>query len=347
MDTLFAHKLLRVLKYAVITMALAVIFIAFSSAEFIWPHIFYLLVGAWTGIIQEFIIADRLRKLPWGFQVFMQIFLVNILTIGVVLSILYFDLDPEHRGVDLVDGDLLKIIVAPVMLKICLNVLIVTTFAIVFFQLESLIGRYTFPKFVFGRYDKPRREEMVCMFMDIQDSTTIAEKLGDDLYFEFLNETLFLMTKPALKNKAEILKYIGDEVVFTWSKNRGLKNAHCIRIYFDVLAEVEAKKEAFMERYGVAPKFRAGVHCGPVITAIIGHLKRGIDHSGDVMNTTARIAGMCAKLNVEFSTSKDLLDHLEDLPEGITTSSLGIVELKGKEVAKELFELKQKNQGLT
>ena len=344
MSPLIGHKLIRILKYALVTQVIAAIFITFSpNQDYNWLQLFYLLLGAWTGFLQEFVIGDRLRKLAWIIQIIVQVLLVNIVTMGIVIFIYKLDLDPDFNRAELDDMRIAELVIAPDMLRLYRNVFIVTAASIAFFQLETLVGRYTFPKYLFGQYDKPVREELVCMFMDIRDSTTITEKLGDERYFEFLNDTLFLMTDPALSNKAEILKYIGDEVVFTWSMKRGLKNANCIKIYFDILEQVEKNREMFEREYGVVPQFRAGVHCGHVITAMIGHLKKGIDHSGDAMNTTARIAGVCSPMNAELIASKELMDRIKEVPENLRTVPLGEISLKGKEKPMELIKIERRS----
>ena len=49
----------------------------------------------------------------------------------------------------------------------------------------------------------------------------MAERLGDVRYFRFLNYTYSLMTDAMLRNEAEIHKYVGDEVIFTWPMRIG------------------------------------------------------------------------------------------------------------------------------
>ena len=90
-------------------------------------------------------------------------------------------------------------------------------------------------KFLWGRYYKPVEEERVFMFLDMKSSTTVAERLGHQKYYALLDQFYHEISIPVLRNKAEIYQYVGDEVVFTWKTKVGIKNAHCIEIFFDII----------------------------------------------------------------------------------------------------------------
>src|SRR5690606_24877273 len=42
-----------------------------------------------------------------------------------------------------------------------------------------------------GRYIHPKIENRIVMFIDLKDSTPIAEKLGHSVYFEFIREFIY------------------------------------------------------------------------------------------------------------------------------------------------------------
>jgi adenylate cyclase len=137
------------------------------------------------------------------------------------------------------------------------------------------------------------------------------------------------MSKSVIRNKATILKYVGDEVILTWPKKRGVKHNRCINFYFDFFDELEKHKFEFVEKYGVFPKFKAGLHVGIVTAAYIGTIKKQMDYSGDVMNTAARIQSVCNDFEANFLISTSLADMLSS-DDKIVFSNLGCVELKGK-----------------
>ncbi len=98
------------------------------------------------------------------------------------------------------------------------------------------------------------------------------------------------------------------------------------------------KKRAdwYDKAFGVVPTFKAGLHVGMVTTGEIGTLKKEIIFTGDVLNTTARIQGLCNQYNVSNLISEDLMKELQ-LGNRFHVTSLGPTELKGKEEKMELF----------
>ena len=77
---------------------------------------------------------------------------------------------------------------------------------------------------------------------------------------------------------------------------------------------------------------------GAVTTGEIGVLKKEIIFTGDVLNTTARIQGLCNTFNVDILVSEDLIKSLELEPE-FKINSVGVVELKGKNEHIALFTI--------
>ncbi|MFT4762355.1 MAG: adenylate cyclase [Paraglaciecola sp.] len=86
----------------------------------------------------------------------------------------------------------------------------------------------------------------------------------------------------------------------------------------------------YQEKYGLVPKFKAGLHCGQVTTGEIGVIKRDIAYSGDVLNTTARIQSKCNDFGVEILLSKYLLDMLNIPPHSLAQKKIGAIDLRGR-----------------
>ena len=57
--------------------------------------------------------------------------------------------------------------------------------------------------------------------------------------------------------------------------------------------QFENKPGNTMNNFGLLPEFKAGFHLGKVTTGEIGVIKKEIIFTGDVLNTTARIQGLC------------------------------------------------------
>ena len=194
-----------------------------------------------------------------------------------------------------------------------------------------------FADILLGKYIEPKIEKRIVMFIDLKDSTPIAEKLGHQQYFKFIREFIYLVSNALIEHGGGIYQYVGDEVVVSWIFEK--KNTkRCMAALIEARRNLQKKGEHFRRRFGVVPEFRVGIHVGDVTVGEIGVIKKDIAMSGDTMNTTARIRSACSELNQKYIVSKDFKENVE-LTEW-QTESLGIVELKGKNQGIELFSLK-------
>jgi adenylate cyclase len=211
--------------------------------------------------------------------------------------------------------------------------------AIVFFrQLDRLLGPGVLLRYLSGRYHTPRREARIFMFLDLKSSTSLAERLGPEAYYNLVNECFRDLATPVLESAGEIYEYVGDEVVLTWTEERGLRNANCIRVFFDFIDRLETKRETYIERFGVVPEFKAGVHVGEVVSAEIGDLKKSLVFNGDVLNTVSRIQGQCGELGKRLLASSPLVERLT-LPPEWRVEDMGEVSLRGKHAPVRLLAL--------
>jgi class 3 adenylate cyclase len=169
----------------------------------------------------------------------------------------------------------------------------------------------------------------IFMFLDIKSSTGIAEQLGHVRYFELLNDFFADIIEPIVAHEGKIYQYVGDEVVVSWPVETGVSEANCLQCFFAICDKVSMLASGYQEKYGMAPTFKAGMHYGPVTCGAIGTVKKEIVFSGDVLNTTSRLEGLCNRYQVDLLVSKALLDLL---PAGKDYASreLGDIQLRGR-----------------
>jgi adenylate cyclase len=206
--------------------------------------------------------------------------------------------------------------------------------------MERHLGENFIVDFFFSKYQKPINEDRIIMFLDLKDSTTIAEEIGNKKFVEFVNLCYLVMAHPIIRNKAEILKYVGDEVIITWPIQKGLKNSKCISFYFDYHTLLETYRDEFESKFGFFPVFKAGVHSGEVTAAFLGTLRKQKDYSGDVMNTTARIESICNDYNADLLVSANLLKQLPK-DRRFKYIKIGNLELKGKTQKVEIMKVER------
>ncbi len=191
-------------------------------------------------------------------------------------------------------------------------------------------GPGVFKDFLLGKYFHPKREERIFMFLDLRSSTAIAEKLGEQRYFNFLKDVFKDSTSAIQYSKGEIYQYVGDEIVVSWKTDKGAENANCIRCFFEIQRKMKAKAAYYKATYDEIPEFKAGLHYGYVMAGEIGVVKRDIAFSGDVLNTAARIQAKCNEFGVNILLSKFLLDKLALPPHSFAPRKIGDMMLRGK-----------------
>ena len=199
-------------------------------------------------------------------------------------------------------------------------------------QLRRVLGPETLKALFLGTYRRPRREERAFAFLDLTDSTVWAERLGPLVFTDFKNDFFADVAEPVLATGGRIVQYVGDEVMVSWPMKRALRDAAPLRFYFLVEDRVAARADRYRQRYGEVPRFKAGVHGGWVVTAEVGDLKRDIVHSGDVVNTAARIEGECRPRGHRLLVSDELCRRMPALAETVHTA-LGPAALRGKSTA--------------
>jgi adenylate cyclase len=188
-----------------------------------------------------------------------------------------------------------------------------------------------------GKYLKPTTETRIIMFLDLKDSTPIAENLGHEKYFSFIKDFIYYVSSAVLDNGGYIHQYVGDEIVVTWPLRRSnfQKSVNTV-----ILARrtLQHASDYFRRRYDIIPEFKVGMHLGEVTIGEIGLMKKDIAISGDAMNIAARIRTACGELNQKFCVSQEYFQS--NTLKSWQGQDLGQITLKGVEKPIQLFALK-------
>lgn len=201
-------------------------------------------------------------------------------------------------------------------------------FSIIKMATEKL-GPGVFIKMLFGKYKRPQEEKRIFMFLDLKNSTTIAEKLGHLKYSQFIQDCFYDLNELVPKYEAEIYQYVGDEAVLNWEYKKGLANNNCVSLFFDFQQQLQSKKEYYNQKYKEVPAFKAGLHGGTLMVAEVGTIKKELAYHGDVINTSARIQSECNTYNVPVLISENLLSDL-NFKHKYLAKVLGNILLRGK-----------------
>ena len=216
--------------------------------------------------------------------------------------------------------------------------LIIFLFTILMIEVNEKYSPGVFFDILAGRYITPKIEKRTVMFIDLVDSTTIAEHLGHKRYFRFIRDFIYFISVALLENDGQIYQYVGDEVVVSWVVKKPNANRKCLQALLDCKRILQRNKNYFKKQYGVIPEFRAGIHTGEVTIGEIGIIKKDLAMSGDTMNTAARLRSATGELDEKVIISKDFASQTN--LKNWNAVNLGQIDLKGKESAMELFALK-------
>ena len=188
-----------------------------------------------------------------------------------------------------------------------------------------------------GKYLQPKEEERIILFIDLRNSTPIAEKLGNKEYFQFIRDFIFCISAGIMEHDGRIYQYVGDEVVAWWPSSK-INAKKAIDSLIESRKILNKNSAVFNQNYDIQPEYKAGMHTGIVTVGQVGISKKELVMSGDTINTESRIRSACNDLNQKFLVSKELIDILP--LEDWQSESMGMVDLKGKNENIELFALK-------
>ena len=287
------------------------------------------LAGILSGYAQLFL-EDRLyRKMSLG-RLLMLRFLYMIVFI-MILTVLFYVAFRSSFGTDL---DLFTFNKYATSYSVYIYVFVVDFILNGFRLVDIMLGEGNFFRFLGGRFYQPREEHRIFMFLDLQSSTQLAEKLGHFTYSRFIQDCFYDLGI-VMNQYAEIYQYVGDEAVLTWPMDQGLKDANCLEAFFAFTKALKEKSDYYLKEYGHEPVFKAGLHGGLVTVTEIGRYKKEIAYHGDPVNTAARIQGECNTLNQELLISEELKNQIQ--ANSYSYRSVGSVSLRGKEDSSALF----------
>lgn len=195
-------------------------------------------------------------------------------------------------------------------------------------QVNMLLGEGKLLKLFTGAFYTPKEERRVFMFLDLQSSTELAERLGHVVYSSLIQDC-FNDLRVVAEYDAEVYQYVGDEAVLTWEYKDGIRNQNCLRAFFRFKAQLAKRQSYYQKQYHCIPFFKAGVHFGKVMVTEVGKYKREIAYHGDPVNTAARIQSQCNVHGEELLISHALKEVIE--LSAFQLRKVGDILLRGKQ----------------
>src|SRR6266446_48132 len=181
---------------------------------------------------------------------------------------------------------------------------------IVVMRTVHFIGIETLFHLTIGTYHRPVIQEKVLVFLDINDSTRLAEELGPVRTKSLVGKFLFDISKPITDHGGEIYLYKGDGLIALWDWREAIRDNRILRAIDAVFATIKREQSEYLEQFDIVPSFRIGVHGGEVVVSEQGDTKRAIGVYGSTINIAARMEEAAKVHNVSCVVSGDVAEAL-------------------------------------
>jgi class 3 adenylate cyclase len=189
-------------------------------------------------------------------------------------------------------------------------VIALSVVGIVVMRTVHFIGIETLFHLTIGTYHRPVIQEKVLLFLDINDSTRLAERLGAIEIKSLVGKFLFDISKPITDHGGEIYLYKGDGLIALWDWREAIRNNRILRVIDAIFVTISREQAIFLQQFGVVPSFRIGVHGGEVVVSEQGDTKRAIGVYGSTINIAARMEEAAKAHGVSCVVSGDVAEAL-------------------------------------
>lgn len=190
-----------------------------------------------------------------------------------------------------------------------------------------------------------QRRQVTVMFTDMQGYTATSEKLGEDGVYHLMQMVFEEMVGTVHANKGTVQELTGDGLMALFGAPVALEDApvRACRAGLEILERIAALGDKAEAQFGVRPKFRIGIHTGPLVVGSIGDdMRMEFTALGDTVNYASRLESLAEIGTVYIS------DATRELVEGyVEAADLGEREVKGKAEPQRVHRLEGLKSGVT
>lgn len=178
-----------------------------------------------------------------------------------------------------------------------------------------------------------QEKDITVLFADIQNFTTLSEKLHPSEIAAMLNNFFDVATNLVFEYKGSINKYIGDAVMAIFGAPVPLPD-HPANA---VMASVKMMEALTTKKYEIPYNLRIGINTGMVVAGNVGSKQR-IEYTvlGDTVNVASRLNQYGKAMEVVIG--EETYNRIKDLNLPLTFTNLGTAKLKGKEKEVQVYK---------
>src|SRR5262249_34699870 len=127
-------------------------------------------------------------------------------------------------------------------------------------RVVHFVGTVSLFHLMVGTYHRPMLQHAVLMFVDINGSTALAERLGPPETRPLIGKFLFDIAKPIVDNGGDIYVYKGDGLIALWTWTKATRGNRILRAVDAMFAAVRRERSHYERLFGAVPEFRIGIH---------------------------------------------------------------------------------------
>src|SRR5215470_17253519 len=299
------RKLTSIVLAVVIFASLAGLTTRASGRPILFGVLNAIMVGTGVGLFEEFYVQTLrgrwMRSLHPLRAILIYTFVVVLIFI-VAINVTHFLLWPIYQ-----------LPVPYARLPFILPVVIAfSVIGIVVMRTVHFIGIEILFHLTVGTYHRPVIQEKLLVFLDINNSTGLAEQLGAVQPKSLVGKFLFDISKPITDHGGEIYLYKGDGLIALWDWREAVRENRILRAIDAVFATVRREQQEYLEQFGIVPSFRIGVHGGEVVVSEQGDTKRAIGVYGSTINIAARMEEAAKAHKILCAISGDVAEAVTD-----------------------------------
>jgi adenylate cyclase len=288
-----------------------------------------IMVGTGVGLFEEFYVQTlrgRWMRSLHPLRAILIYTIVVVLIFVVAINVTHFLLWPIYQ---------LPVPYArlPFILPVVIGFSVI---GIVVMRTVHFIGIETLFHLTVGTYHRPVIQEKLLVFLDINNSTGLAERLGAVQTKSLVGKFLFDISKPITDHGGEIYLYKGDGLIALWDWREAVRENRILRAIDAVFATVQREQQEYLDQFGVVPSFRMGVHGGEVVVSEQGDTKRAIGVYGSTINIAARMEEAAKAHRVACAISGDVASALN--AEDNRLRPIGHEKIRGIDAEIPIFE---------
>src|SRR5271157_5600080 len=197
-------------------------------------------------------------------------------------------------------------------------------------EIARLAGGELLASVLLGTYHRPARRRLIVMYLDLANSTRLAEAMGEIRVHDLVTRFFFDIDEPIADFGGAVHAYVGDEVIVSWPlSDDPARNARSVACFAAIEARIAALAPIYEAEFGVIPAFRAGIHAGTVVVSECGDAKRQLAFFGDTMNVAARLCDYCKTIDARLVISGELARHIS-IPRGASVGEARLIDVRGR-----------------